>query len=98
MPTVRAEEYVPAAAAMLSDAGARLPWMALYLGSQRVGEKGRKIDRQMWLPVGAPVRVVLRRQPVELAPDLAEVPLDVISDGKSRSRSSLIVSPQHIPV
>ena len=74
---VRAEEHVVPAAAVLRGAGA--PWAGLFLdlAGQQVGQERREVDGEAGFPVGAAVGVVLRREPVEGAADLAELPLNV---------------------
>ena len=74
---VGAEEHVLPAAAVLGGAGA--PWVGLFLDlpGQQVAQELGEVDRQAGLPVRAAVGVILRREPVKRAPDLAELPLDV---------------------
>jgi hypothetical protein len=67
---VGAEERVPATSAVLCGAG-KLPPCA-RLGGQQVSEEGRDVDRDERFHVRAPVRVVLRREPVKAAIDLPE--------------------------
>ena len=74
---VRAEEHVLPAAAVLRRAGAPLPGLGFDLPGEQVGQERREVDGQAGFPVGAAVGVVLRREPVERAADLAELPLDV---------------------
>ena len=74
---VRAEEHVLPAAAMLVCAGAALLGLGLDLPGEQVGQERREVDGQAGFPVGAAVGVVFGREPVERAPDLAELPLDV---------------------
>jgi hypothetical protein len=76
MPVVRGGEHVPAAAAVLRDAGAPPSRGALGLPGEQGGQERWQVDRQAWLPVGAAVGVVLGRDPVELAADLADLPFD----------------------
>ena len=83
---VRAEEHVLPAAAVLGGAGAPLPGLACDLAGQQVGQERREVDGQAGFPVGAAVGVVLRREPVEPAADLAELPLDVDLVVRGRSR------------
>jgi len=74
---VRAKEHVVPAAAVLPDACAPLRRLALDLLGEQLGEERREVNGQTWLPVRAAVGVVLRRQPVKHAPELAQLPLDV---------------------
>jgi hypothetical protein len=62
---------------VLAGAGAWLAGLVHDLAGEERGEKRRQIDGEAGLPVGAAVGVILRRQPVEDAPDLTELPLDV---------------------
>jgi hypothetical protein len=73
---VRAEEDIEAGPAMMGHAGARVPWLALDLAGEQLGQE-REVDRQARFPGRAAVGVVLGREPVEGAPELAELPLDV---------------------
>jgi hypothetical protein len=74
---VGAEEDVPAASIVLGGAGAPPLRVSPGLGGQQLGEERRHVYRQEWLVVRAAVGVVLRREPVETAADLPELPLDV---------------------
>lgn len=55
---VRAEEDVPAAAAVLTGTDAPLVGVVLDLAGDQVGEERGKIDGQAWLPGGAAIGVV----------------------------------------
>jgi hypothetical protein len=74
---VRAEEYVTTGPAMVDDASARVPWLALDLAGEQQGQERREVDRQARFPGRAAVGVVLGREPVEGAPKLTKLPLDV---------------------
>ena len=74
---VRAEEHVPAAAAMLGGTSTRWMGVGLDVAGDQVGEERREVDGQAGLPVRAPVGVIFRRQTVELAVEFAELPFDV---------------------
>jgi hypothetical protein len=74
---VWAEEDVPAASLVLGGAGAVLTGMLACLGGQQPGEEEREVDWRQRLHVHAAVGVVFRREPVEAAADLPELPLDV---------------------
>jgi hypothetical protein len=76
---VRAEEDVPATAAMLGGAYAAFGRQALglRLAGEQGGQERRQVNRQAGLPGRGAVGVVLGRQPVEDAAELAELPLDV---------------------
>jgi hypothetical protein len=73
---VRRGEQVPAAAAVVRDANAPPSRVTLGLPSEQGGQERWEIDRQARLPVGTAVGVVLRRDPVELTADLADLPFD----------------------
>jgi hypothetical protein len=60
----------------MRNACAPLRRLGLDLPVEQLGEE-REVDWQARLPVGAPVGIVLRRQPVKRAPELAQLPLDV---------------------
>jgi hypothetical protein len=60
--------------------------LARDLAGEERGEERRQIDGEAGFPVGAAVGVILRRQPVEGAPDLPELPLDVDLIGVKGSR------------
>jgi hypothetical protein len=62
---------------VLGGAGARVPWLALDLAVEQVGQERRQVDGQARFPGRAAVRVVLGREPVEGAAKLTELPLDV---------------------
>ena len=74
---VWAEEHVAPAAAVLSSAGARSAGAVLGLERDEVLKEPGKVDGQLRLPLRAAVRVILRREPVEPAVELAELPFDV---------------------
>jgi hypothetical protein len=95
---VRAEEHVTASPAVLGHVRARIPWLALGLPSEQPGQERREIDRQARFPVGASARVVLGRQPVERAPELAKLPLNVNLAGVYALVFQAEVSPQRSPV
>ncbi|MGH7904970.1 MAG: hypothetical protein ACREPA_12730 [Candidatus Dormibacteraceae bacterium] len=77
MAAVRTEEHVVAAAAVLGRARTPLTGLFLDLPFQEVGQERREVDGQAGFPAGAAVRVVLGREPMECAADLAQLPLDV---------------------
>src|SRR5215470_18632312 len=74
---VGAEEHVLPAAAVPGGAGAWLAGLAHHLAGEERDEKRRQVDGEAGFPMGTAVGVILGRQPVEGAPDLAELPLDV---------------------
>jgi hypothetical protein len=84
---VRSEEHVPAAAAVQAGATAWLAGMILDLGGEQLGEEGRKVNGEVWLPVRAAVRVVPRRKALEPALQLVQLPLDMGSPARGRTRA-----------
>ena len=83
---VRAGEHVVPAAAVLRGAGAPVPGLAFELAGEQPGQERREVHGQAWFPVRAAVGVVLRREPVERAPDLAQLPFDVDLIGVDEAR------------
>ena len=75
--TVRTEENAVPTAAMLPGAGAPSAGTVLDLERDQVVQEPGKVDGQLRLPLRAAVRVILRREPVESAVELAELPFDV---------------------
>jgi hypothetical protein len=74
---VPAEEEVPAAAAVLGGAAAGRMLVVPDLAAEQAGQERRQVDRETRLPGWAAVGVVLGREPVEPAVELAELPFDV---------------------
>jgi len=74
---VGAQEHVLPTAAVLGRAGAPRPGLGLDLPGKQLGQERREVDGQAGFPVRAAVGVVLGREPVEGAADLAELPFDV---------------------
>ena len=62
---------------MMGHAGARVPWLALDLAGEQLGQERQEVDRQARFPGRAAVGVVLGREPVECTAKLAKLPLDV---------------------
>ncbi len=74
---VGSEEEVPAASAVLGGAAAGRMLVVPDLAAEQAGQEKRQVDRETRLPGRAAVGVVLGREPVELAVEFAELPLDV---------------------
>ncbi len=74
---VRTQEHVPAGAAVLRGARAPLLAAGLELAGEQVVQERREVDREPRLESGAAVGVILRREAVEPAVDLVELPFDV---------------------
>jgi len=75
--TVRAEEDVPATAAVLGGAAAGWMRVVLDLAGEQAGEEGRQVDRETRLPGRTAVGVVLWWEPVEAAVEFTKLPFDV---------------------
>jgi len=60
-----------------AGAGAWLAGLDHDLPGEERSKKRRQVDGEAGFPVGAAVGVIFRRQPVERAFDLTELPLDV---------------------
>ncbi len=77
VPAVGTKEDVQAGAAVLPGAGALLVRVVLDLAGEQLVEECGQVDGQARFPAGAAVGIILGREPVESAVDLAELPLDV---------------------
>ncbi|MGD0375666.1 MAG: hypothetical protein ABSB01_13925 [Streptosporangiaceae bacterium] len=77
VPTLGTEEDILPAAAMLAGTRAALAGLGRGLAAEQAGQELGHVDREARFPAWAAVGVVLGREPVEPAVDLAELPPDV---------------------
>jgi len=74
---VRAQEHIPAGAAVLCGARAPPTGVGLELALEQAVEERREVDGELGLPFGAAVGVVFGREAVEPVVDLVKLPLNM---------------------